>query len=173
MYKRVWPSLRRALNFCQICFILLAYATKWHYVNHCHLQSLQIANLYAVGYNILIYGPDKLCPSPIEHVSAMYAKCLEFHLLFYQIQSEKTWKSGFWTHVMDFFWKFVWKSGRAIFFSEIAQFKPLQPSTPKPTTSLILKLPFVIKAKSSLWYWLSFSQNLWPIKCSNLFIMKL
>ena len=42
-------------------------------------------------------------PSPIEDVSATYAKSLEFHLLFYkifpEIQSEKRRKYGFGAHV--------------------------------------------------------------------------
>ena len=41
--------------------------------------------------------PDKSCPPSVEDVSATYAKCLEFHLLFYnffpEIQSEKARKS--------------------------------------------------------------------------------
>ena len=41
--------------------------------------------------------PDKLCPPPLEDVSAAYAKSLEFHLLFYnffvEIQSEENKKS--------------------------------------------------------------------------------
>ena len=38
--------------------------------------------------------PDKLCPRPMEDVSATYAESLEFHLLFYrfflEFQTEKT-----------------------------------------------------------------------------------
>ena len=48
----------------------------------------------------------KFLPSPIEDVSAAYAKSLEFHLLFckifLEIQSEKTKKCGFWAPVWIF-----------------------------------------------------------------------
>ena len=82
--------------------------------------------------------PDKLCPPPIEDVSA---KSQEFYLLFFksflEILSEKTKKCGFWVSVEFFFWKSVWKYG--FFVQKTWKSKPpifYQKKSGNPTSSM-------------------------------------